>query len=146
VGKWRDNGGLPKMENTCFINLKIGMKYSGGFPYSTVWVSHFSFLGLFCNQTMDHTIIFAKWWSYVPPSNTWFLGPIRVSPLPPPKKKGISISSAIFAEFAIMNNTQQQRQTMLHLNRCSNSPNVALVIATLTKTGKIFTSTISRRV
>ena len=51
-----------------------------------------------------------------PPSNTWFLGPIRVH-----NPKGISMGSAVFAGPTIVTNTD--RPTDRQRNRvCNNKP------------------------
>jgi len=63
-------------------------------------------------------------WSW-PPSNTWFLGPTRLSPLP---QNSISIGSAIFAQLSHAPNSSthtEDRHTYIHTdhatwNSCSN--------------------------
>ena len=55
------------------------------------------------------------------PSNTWFLGPTRVSP-----PKGISISSAVFAQRTLPTNTHTHADTQTDRPRYSVRPSAAI--------------------
>jgi len=71
----------------------------------------------------DQSVIFARWCPYVPQSNTWFLGPMRLCP-----QMASWICSAVFAELTVCQlpntYTETDRQITLCQNIWSNSKSV----------------------